>query len=229
MLISARFERRRLQTFGIKKPVGLTSPRSRREIHLTFDDGPDRTWTPRVLEALHRSGARATFFVVTPLARRYPRLISEMLKRGHAVGFHCVEHIRHTELSGEEISHDARNGLLDLAHIGMKPQLWRTPWGITTPATLETARKFGMEIAPWTEDTHDWRGDASSRMLDSIGSSLAPGSVVLMHDGLGPGARRAGCEETISLIEPLVDHIRTLGCDPALMRPAQVPGYEVSA
>ncbi|MGB3682263.1 MAG: polysaccharide deacetylase family protein [Rubrobacteraceae bacterium] len=200
----------------------------RREISLTFDDGPDPVWTPRVLDALLASQARATFFVVTPLARRRPGLISEMLERGHGVEFHCVEHVRHTDLDRDEIEKDARTGLRDLESLGVKPRLWRTPWGITTPATLETSRKLGLQVTPWTEDTHDWRGDPASEMLASISPSLAPGSVVLMHDGIGPGARRDGCEETVALIEPLVGRIRALGCEPAPMRPARDAKHEVN-
>ena len=193
--------------------------RDQRGISLTFDDGPDQIWTPRVLEALIAAEARATFFVVAPLARRHPRLISKMLERGHAVEFHCVEHIRHTDLNHSEIGRDTQSGLADLEFLGVKPHLWRTPWGITSPDTFEVARKFGLKITGWTEDTHDWRGDTASSMLESIGPSLRPGSVVLMHDGLGPGARRDGCEETVSLIQPLVNRIRELGCEPTPVAP----------
>lgn len=219
MLISAGFETRRLHGSGLMEAAGLTASGFRPDISLTFDDGPDPVWTPCVLEALHVSGARATFFVVTPRARRYPRLISEMLERDHAVEFHCVEHVRHTDLDRHEIEKEAGTGLEDLESLGVKPQLWRTPWGVTTPATMEAAKEFGLEIASWTEDTRDWRGDPASTMLANVGPALGPGSVVLMHDGLGPGARRSGCEETVALIEPLVARIRALGREPAPMRP----------
>ena len=215
MLISARFERCRLQGSESAEAAILTVFHSQRGVSLTFDDGPDPIWTPRMLNALLAAEARATFFVVTPLARRYPQLIFEMLERGHTVGFHCAEHIRHTELDRDGIGQDTEVGLKDLGFLGVKPDLWRTPWGITSPDTLEVARKFGLEITGWTQDTHDWRGDTASSMMESIGSSLRPGSVVLMHDGLGPGARRDGCEETVSLIQPLVGRIRELGCEPA--------------
>ena len=59
---------------------------------LTFDDGPDPVWTPRVLDALAACGARATFFPIAPRAERHPALIARMLADGHAVGLHCDEH-----------------------------------------------------------------------------------------------------------------------------------------
>lgn len=76
---------------------------------------------------------------------------------------------------------------------------------------------MGLDPALWTEDTHDWRGDAAGEMLDIIGSGLGPGSVVLMHDGLGPGARREGCGQTVALVGMLVERIRGLGCEPGPM------------
>lgn len=189
------------------------------EIFLTFDDGPDPIGTPGVLAALHRARASATFFVVTPQARRYPRLISEMQRAGHRIEFHCAEHIRHTERTCEEVEEDTRTGLRDLDALGIKPGLWRTPWGITMPWTDEVADQFEVELAHWTADTHDWRGDNAATMLKSIEPLLQPGAVILMHDGLGPGARRTDCEETAALIGPLVRRIRTLGCEPSPMKP----------
>lgn len=181
---------------------------------MTFDDGPDPVWTPRLLEALEEADVRATFFVVAPLAGRYPRLIRETLGHGHRVEFHCTRHIRHTEMARPELEEDLRLGLLYLAEVGVEPELWRPPWGIRAPWTEEVARESGLELALWTEDTHDWRGDSAGEMLDSIRGTLRPGSVVLMHDGLGPGARRESCEQTIELAGLLARSIRELGCEP---------------
>jgi peptidoglycan/xylan/chitin deacetylase (PgdA/CDA1 family) len=184
---------------------------------MTFDDGPDPIWTPRVLRALGEADARATFFVVAPLAKRYPRLIREALGNGHRVELHCTRHKRHTEMSRSEVEEDTRTGLRELAEVGAAPELWRPPWGVCAPWTADVAREAGLEISLWSEDTHDWRGDGAKWMLDSIDVTLQAGSVVLMHDGLGPGARREGCEETVALVGPLVRRVRDLGCEPEPM------------
>lgn len=191
------------------------------EIFLTFDDGPDPLGTPQILAALRRARASATFFVVMPQARCYPFLISEIQRAGHRIEFHCTDHVRHTERTREEVEEDTRSGLRDLAALDVEPGFWRTPWGITEPWTGEIAHQFKLEIAHWTADTHDWRGDTASEMLRSTKPLLKPGAVILMHDGLGPGAQRRSCVETVALIEPLVHNIRAMGCEPATMKPSR--------
>lgn len=185
----------------------------------TFDDGPHSAWTPRVLDALDGVRARATFFVIAPLARRYPALISETLQRGHRIGLHCTRHVRHTESSRQEIEHDTQKGLATLQALGVRPRLWRPPWGVLAPWTEAVAERFGLKLALWDADTHDWRGDDAPEMLESIEPGLGPGSVVLMHDGLGPGALRSGCGNTVAFIPLLAEHIRSLGCEPAPVEP----------
>lgn len=153
-----------------------------------------------MLEALREADARATFFVVAPEALRHPALISEMLLAGHRVEFHCSAHLRHTERTRLDVEADTREGLRDLASLGVSPRLWRPPWGVIAPRTEALADAFGLRLVLWTIDPHDWRGDTAPAMLDHAEGRIAPGSVVLLHDGLGPGALRPGCEETVGLI-----------------------------
>jgi peptidoglycan/xylan/chitin deacetylase (PgdA/CDA1 family) len=195
-------------------------------IFLTFDDGPDPTWTPMVLDALRRFRAKATFFVMAPLAVRFPRLIRHMTRAGHSVELHCAKHVRHTELTCSEVAADARSGLEDLGTLDVLPRLWRPPWGVVTPWTRAVAKDCRLELVSWTADTHDWRGDTASEMLANVRPDLRPGAVLLMHDGLGPGARRSGCEETIALIGKVIEQARSLGCEPC---PMSEPNARLSA
>jgi peptidoglycan/xylan/chitin deacetylase (PgdA/CDA1 family) len=184
---------------------------------LTFDDGPDPLWTPRILDALDRVAVRATFFVIAPLALEHRQLVYDTLDAGHEIEFHCTEHVRHTRRSRRAVEVDTREGLQALRSLGIEPQLWRTPWGVHAPWTREVAVNFGLRLASWSADTKDWRGDTVPEMFGRIVPLLGPGSVVLMHDGLGPGARRTGCRETVALVEPLVAHLREIGCEPTTL------------
>ena len=136
-----------------------------------------------------------------------------MLADGHGVEFHCTHHTRHTERDFREIEEDTQDGLETLDALGVRPALWRPPWGLVTAGTREVADSFGLGLTLWDLDTHDWRGDSASGMMESIGPGLAAGSVVLMHDGLGPGATRSGCAETVALVGALAGRARSLGCD----------------
>jgi peptidoglycan/xylan/chitin deacetylase (PgdA/CDA1 family) len=183
-------------------------------VALTFDDGPDPIWTPLVLDALARARARATFFVVAPRAARYPSLITSMRERGHDVAFHCVEHVRHDAMTRNEIEADVRTGLLAL---GGLVHYWRTPWGFITPATEVVADKHRLRLVGWTADTEDWRGGMPEEMLASIRGGILPDAIVLMHDGVGPGSKREGCQETVDLVGPLVSVVRSRGLEPATL------------
>jgi peptidoglycan-N-acetylglucosamine deacetylase len=186
---------------------------------LTFDDGPERWWTARVLDELDRCGVRATFFLVGERVLDAPELAREAVERGHDVQLHCHRHIRHSELTERELERDTECALRVLARVGVHPTCWRTPWGEVGAATRRVAAMHGLQLVGWTIDTHDWRGDSTRAMLERAGVELREAAaidgatelVVLMHDGLGPGARRRGCHETVKLIAPLIGQARA--CD----------------
>jgi peptidoglycan/xylan/chitin deacetylase (PgdA/CDA1 family) len=184
---------------------------------LTYDDGPDPVWTEKVLAALGWHGAAATFFVDVARARANSDRIETMLADGHEVGFHCARHVRHTELDAGEVAREAEIGLAALADLGVRPKAWRAPWGVETEATRAVAAEHELELWGWSFDSHDWRGDSAAEMLAALAaqSGLEAGEVVLMHDGIGPGARREDCDETVRLTEALLEAARAVGLRPA--------------
>jgi peptidoglycan-N-acetylglucosamine deacetylase len=166
-------------------------------VELTFDDGPDPVWTRAVLAALRGSPLRATFFVVAALAAEQPELMAVVRAEGHAVELHCYEHLWHTEADRATIERDTARALGALAGLGIRPRRWRTPGGLRAPWTHEIAAAHGLELCGWDIDTNHWRGHRAERMLADAGPALHPGAVVLLHDGVGPGALRVGCDETV--------------------------------
>lgn len=192
------------------------------KVALTFDDGPDPVWTPRVLDALEEARARATFFVVAPLARRHPLLLRRMSEAGHEVSLHCARHRRHDQMMAAEILADAYEGLRTLRSLDHAPTDWRTPWGVVTGGTVAAADTLGLRLVGWTADSEDWRGDTAGEMLPRLASGIGPGAIVLMHDGIGPGALRDGCGETVGLLAPLVSLVCSRGFAPVTL--GELPG-----
>ena len=178
---------------------------------LTFDDGPDPIWTPRVLDCLRREGARATFFVMAGAASTHAGLIERMHSEGHEVELHCVRHVRHTELEDRALREDTERGLSTLRGVGAAVHRWRPPWGAVTDVTRRVAGDHDLEIVCWSADTEDWRGDPAAVMHARVAESIGAGAVVLLHDGVGPGARRTGCCETVALIPRLVEALGARG------------------
>jgi peptidoglycan-N-acetylglucosamine deacetylase len=189
-----------------------------RTLALTFDDGPDPDWTPRLLDLLRRLGARATFFPIATRAAGHPKLIERMRAEGHAIGLHCDEHIRHSERDADWLARDTDAALARLAGVGVRPALWRTPWGDTAPWSEQIARARELRLIGWTADTHDWRGDGPTEMFEATRESLIAGAIVLAHDGLGPGARRDTVEATVDYVALAAEHARDHGL--ALAAPA---------
>jgi peptidoglycan/xylan/chitin deacetylase (PgdA/CDA1 family) len=190
-------------------------------LSFTFDDGPDGVWTPRVHAELQRLGVHATFFVIGEGALVQPDVLRATVDAGHQVQLHCHRHIRHPQLSERELECDTEQALEALSRAGVQPALWRTPWGINTPASERVARSFGLRLVGWSIDTHDWRGDAPAAMLAAAEADLPAGGSVLMHDALGPGSKRAGCENTVALLEQLAVAACELGLSLEPLRAAE--------
>jgi peptidoglycan-N-acetylglucosamine deacetylase len=179
-------------------------------VALTFDDGPDPLWTPRILDELRRLDARATFFVLGNRAEGRRRLLRKMRRAGHEIGLHGYAHLRHDEHAREAIEADMSRALRVIGR--RRVRVWRPPHGIVTPVTEELAGSYGLALVGWSADTVDWAADQSvEAMLGRVEALLEPGAVVLMHDAVGPGSPRSTPAATLALLEPLVAAIRAKG------------------
>ena len=205
-------------------------------VHLTFDDGPDPVWTPAVLQALAAANATATFFVLGERAAAWPAVVERVLEAGHGVEVHGHGHLRHPATQRECVEGDLDAALEVLAALGIRPRLWRVPYGEPAPVTAEIAAARGLDLIGWTADTNDWRGHTAEEMLAAVEPHLVPRAIVLAHDALGPGALRDTCAETVRLIPILVAAARKRGLEPAqpsrqrtVLRSSRMPSTETNA
>ncbi len=175
-------------TTALGPVISELSPASaeRGEVALTFDDGPDPEVTPRVLDLLDRSGAQATFFCVGMRARTYPHIVREIASRGHAVENHAFGHSRAMGFWGvgrmvRDIG-DAQKALADIT--GQAPKFFRAPFGIRTPLTEPALARLGLRCVAWNVRSLDSIDRSADRVAARISRRMAPGAIVLMHDGM---------------------------------------------
>jgi peptidoglycan-N-acetylglucosamine deacetylase len=157
-----------------------TSP-SARLVALTFDDGPTREWTPRVLAILQRHGAKATFFRVGQRAQAAPDLVRQTADAGHEQGNHTWAH---EDLTGHDEAFDRRT--LERTHevltklTGQPPALCRPPWGRIDSVGLAVCASLHYDVALWS---HHVTGSNPEGGVNVILREGTPGSIVLAHDG----------------------------------------------
>jgi peptidoglycan/xylan/chitin deacetylase (PgdA/CDA1 family) len=153
-------------------------------VYLTFDDGPDPNWTPRILDVLAAAQLRATFFVVGTQARRAPELLRRAVAEGHELGNHTLSHRHPWYVSAAVACQEVRDGANAIADIaGVAPHWFRPPHGRLRRCMQEEVERIGERTVLWTRSAIDWgylgRAHRIARRLDRV----AAADIVLMHDG----------------------------------------------
>ncbi len=158
---------------------------NRREIALTIDDGPDPDVTPQVLDLLDANGAKATFFCIGWRARENPDLCREIVTRGHQVENHGDSHSKAFATFGYgRMKGDVAAGQQTLADItGRTPRFFRATAGLRNPFLDPVLQHLGVSLASWTRRPFDTRCGDPATVLQRLTDDLAPGDILLLHDG----------------------------------------------
>ena len=184
-----------------------------RRIALTFDDGPDPRWTPRIAAELHRLHVPATFFVVGSEVVRHPDLVRSLHRQGFELGNHTFTHADVSTLPDWE--QRLQTGLTDNAlagTVGIRPRLFRPPYssvpgGVSAgqARAYERLARGGYDVVLTDYDGEDWRRPG----VDAIVSSATPqgrrGGIVLLHDGGGDRS------QTLAAVSRIVPALRARG------------------
>jgi peptidoglycan/xylan/chitin deacetylase (PgdA/CDA1 family) len=161
----------------------ITHVRSKEPVvALTFDDGPNPESTPRVLDLLHRYGARATFFVVGEMAARHPELLERIAAEGHAIGNHSWNHPSFPMIEARErVGQIARCEMAIAAHSN---RLFRPPFGdLDWPSRWQLFVR-GYTVIGWNASCLDWQPRDAASMQQALERQMKPGGIVLLHDQL---------------------------------------------
>ena len=151
-------------------------------VALTFDDGPNPEWTPRVLEVLAAHQATASFFLLGGKASEHPELVRRLAAEGHSIGSHSLSHRNLRQLSRIEAQREIRGAEEALQTIlGHRPRWFRPPYGAFSPVGLWETTRRGVRTVLWNVDPRDYRSGSADRILARLGP-LRAGDVVLLHD-----------------------------------------------
>ncbi|MEU6537740.1 polysaccharide deacetylase family protein [Streptomyces sp. NPDC047000] len=171
---------------AVRQEAFVRMPGRGRTILLTFDDGPDPRYTPKILDTLARYGVHATFFVCGEQASENLRLLGRMADEGHIVGNHTWSHPLLTAMSRDGISSEmTRTSKVIESGYGEPPRWFRAPYGAWNRTVFRLGAELGMEPLAWTVDTNDWATPGTGSIVRSVENGAAPGVVVLSHDAGG--------------------------------------------
>src|SRR6266403_319120 len=188
------------------------------KIAITFDDGPDLRWTPKILDILKQKHVPATFFVIGVDASQFPQIVKREYAEGHEIGNHTYTHPSFDDISKTEIHWQLNlTQRLIESTIGVKSILFRPPYGIDHQpeyaeevAQLPLAQDMGYLIVGQRIDPDDWslRGGkpiTAKEIVDSVLRQAGMGNIILFHDG---GGERAN---TIVALPQIIDKLREDG------------------
>jgi peptidoglycan/xylan/chitin deacetylase (PgdA/CDA1 family) len=174
----------------------------RREIALTFDDGPG-PYTPKVLIALDRLHVKATFFVIGQQVPRFHLALMAESRDGHVVGDHTETHAHIGALAPAGQYREILLPSEQIAAYGLpRPVLFRPPYGSYDRATFTELERLGMLMVLWTVDSQDYSRPGVRQIVDRVVSGAKPGAIMLLHDGGGDRS------QTVAAIPRIVGRLR---------------------
>ena len=201
-------------------PSSLTIQRhgaeSEKLLALTFDDGPDPTYTPQILDVLEQHGVAATFFIVGSSAVRYPKLVSQIYDSGHELGNHTYYHSNVAVISSWQLQMEVSATERAIESLtGHRSNLFRPPYAIDgEPQTerelqpLSVISRMGYQTVGMGIDPNDWRAGRSAEQITNAVLSEAKKSnsnVILLHDS---GGNR---QQTVLALPKIIDGLQAAG------------------
>lgn len=157
-----------------------------RVIYLTFDNGYEQGFTPKILDVLKEEEVPATFFVTGHYVKSEPGLIKRMVDEGHIIGNHSYTHPDFTKLSEAEIKDELDRVEKAVAELTDQKEMHflRPPRGTFNEKTLEWTKKLGYTHIFWSLAFNDWNVDQQKGWkyaYDQIMSQIHPGAIILLH------------------------------------------------
>ncbi|MEZ4801489.1 MAG: polysaccharide deacetylase family protein [Gelidibacter sp.] len=172
-------------SWGLFLKAVTSNPKiSGKKIAITFDDGPNLNYTPKVLQLLKDYDARATFFCIGKQVKKHPELLKSIVSEGHGIANHSYSHSVTIDFkSTEEWLTELKNTDEAIFNVtGLKTNLFRPPFGVTTPQLAKALKITGHKAIGWNIRSFDTAIKNSKTIVKRITKKIHPGAVILLHD-----------------------------------------------
>ncbi|SEM86871.1 polysaccharide deacetylase family sporulation protein PdaB [Terribacillus saccharophilus] len=175
-------------------------------IALTFDDGPNGTYTNQVLDVLKENNAKATFFVIGENVKRDSRTLIRTHTEGHEIGNHTFTHtkLQNIDLISVEKEIKQTDDIV-MKYIAQKPLYFRPVGGYYNEEIVKAAVDTNHKIILWSQDTRDWNHESADHIYKQVMDNIHPGDIILLHDGGGDRT------ETVQAIKRLIPALKKKG------------------
>ena len=168
----------------------MRAPRKAGEIALTFDDGPNPAWTPKLLDTLAAHNIKATFFMLGSRAQAQPALVKRIVDAGHLVGNHSWSHPNLAYTSAAKVREELVRTKDVLEQLSGNPvRFFRPPFGARRPLVFKIARELGMTVVLWNAMTNDWSEPSADRISATLAGKIEKlrqrghATNIVLHDG----------------------------------------------
>jgi len=153
-------------------------------IYLTFDDGPDPVFTPKILDLLERFNCHATFFVTGRKAEKHPDIVRAAGKAGHTIGSHGYTHRSFLFADQNAVLDEINRSASVISDItGCDTRLFRPPHGFFRPSLPSVLKELGMKLVLWSLSPADFVANPPTVLERRIVRKVRTGDIVLLHDG----------------------------------------------
>ncbi|WP_026564805.1 polysaccharide deacetylase family protein [Bacillus sp. UNC41MFS5] len=182
-------------------------PTSHKAVAITFDDGPNPTYTPQVLEIFSEAVGKATFFMIGEQMKKYPEVVKQVAALGHEIGNHTFTHPKLSQLSNSECLEEIeQNEKLIEELTGQNPVVFRPPYLDYNQGTVSLLQQKGYPmIGALNLEAQDWEQPGARHILEKSRDVIKNGSILIFHDGYGDRS------QTIEAVRKLVSEITSQG------------------
>lgn len=183
-------------------------PTTKKWIALTFDDGPDSTYTPMILDTLKKYHAKGTFFLIGEHILEYPDLVQREVQEGHEIENHTFTHRLLTKMSNEEFMNDIKKADKSIEQYQPSSvKMFRPPGGALNlnKPIIEALREEHYEIVLWSwhQDTKDWQRPGVQKIFQHVIKNAHNGDIVILHDA---GGNRSQTVKALNIFLPELEN-----------------------